>query len=296
MLFTESADNFISASRDDFVDPRFRSVSIADVFPDGYRRWLANNLTGDDAIKGVYARGTAGTGPQPADLDPNGYALLGQTSWWPTQGIETCFPQGEKLTCRDPFAATPIGAAASTGPVIDPQVGWEQQKFALVQSLIYLPENDRTNWLDQMRVYEIGVNTDPGFENRIEFHNPDGHIYVAQTFGTEVLYGKTVQRGIAARVLEYANTLLQEAAVTAPIVNANGVTIGYQPVLDANGKVQYKSKSGSGAPLLLGPNAQCDQSKECVKMTNYVAVPKLMREAMSYLGWTRNSEQLKGVY
>jgi hypothetical protein len=31
-------------------------------------------------------------------------------------------------------------------------------------------------------------------------------------------------------------------------------------------------------------------------MTNYVAVPKLMREAMSYLGWTRNSEQLKGVY
>ena len=296
MLFTESADNFISASRDDFVDPRFRSVSLADVFPDGYRRWLANNLTGDDTIKGVYARGTAGTGPQPADLDPNGYALLGSTSWWPAAGIETCFPQGEKLTCRDPFAATPIGTATSTGPVIDPQVGWEQQKFALIQSLIYLPENDRTNWLDQMRVYEMGVNTDPGFENRIEFHNPDGHIYVAQTFGTEVLYGKTVQRGIAARVLEYANSLLLDATVTAPIVNKNGVTIGYEPVLDANGKVQYKSKSGAGAPIVLGPNAQCDQSKECVKMTNYVAVPKLMREAMSYLGWTRNSQDLKGVY
>ena len=153
----------------------------------------------------------AARGPQPADLDPNGYALLGSTSWWPTQGIETCFPQGEKLTCRDPFATTPIGAAASTGPVIDPQVGWEQQKFALIQSLIYLPENNRTNWLDQMRVYEMGVNADPGFENRIEFHNPDGHIYVAQTYGTEVLYGKTVQRGIAARVLEYANELLQAA-------------------------------------------------------------------------------------
>jgi hypothetical protein len=296
MLFTESADNFISASRDDFVDPRFRSVSIADVFPDGYRRWLGNNLTGDETIKGVYARGTAGTGPQPADLDPNGYALLGSTSWWPAQGIETCFPQGEKLTCRDPFANTPIGTAASTGPVIDPQVGWEQQKFALVQSLIYLPENDRTNWLDQMRVYEMGVNTDPGFENRIEFHNPDGHIYVAQTFGTEVLYGKTVQKGIAARVLEYANSLLLEAAVTAPIVNSKGITIGYQPVLDASGNVQYKSKSSSGAPTVLGPSSTCDNSKECVKMRNYVAVPKLMREAMTYLGWTRNTEDLKGVY
>ena len=296
MLFTESADNFISASRDDFVDPRFRSVSIADVFPDGYRRWLGNNLTGDDTIKGVYARGTGGTGVQPADLDPNGYALLGTTSWWPTQGIETCFPQGEKLTCRDPFAATPIGTPAGTGPVIDPQVGWEQQKFALIQSLIYLPENDRTNWLDQMRVYEMGVNTDPGFENRIEFHNADGHIYVAETFGTEVLYGKTVQRGIAARVLEYANQLLQDAVVTAPIVNKAGVTIGYQPVLDASGNVQYLTKSSSGATQALGPNGKCENSKECVKMTNYVAVPKLMREAMQYLGWTRNTDNLKGVY
>jgi len=296
MLFTESADNFISASRDDFVDPRFRSVSIADVFPDGFRRWLGNNLTGDDTIKGVYARGMAGTGVQPADLDPNGYALLGSTSWWPTQGIETCFPTGEKLTCRDPFATTPIGPATSTGPVIDPQVGWEQQKFALIQSLTYLPENDRTNWLDQMRVYEMGVNTDPGFENRIEFHNADGHIYVAETFGTEVLYGKTVQKGIAARVLEYANELLKDAVVTAPIVNKNGITIGYQPVLDASGNVQYLTKSSSGSALALGPNATCDSSKECVKMRNYVAVPKLMREAMQYLGWTRNSDDLKGVY
>ena len=41
--------------RDDFVDPRFRSVSIADVFPDGYRRWLGNNLTGDDAINPTLA-------------------------------------------------------------------------------------------------------------------------------------------------------------------------------------------------------------------------------------------------
>ncbi len=292
MLFTESADNFISASRDDFVDPRFRSVSIADVFPDGYRRWIANNLTGDDTIKGVYARGKAGgTGPQPADLDPNGYALLGQTSWWPTAGIETCFPEGEKITCRDPFATGPL--AAGTGPVIDPQVGWEQQKFALVQSLIYLPENGRMNWVDQMRVFEMGANVDPGFENRIEFHNPDGSIYVAKTFGTEVLYGKTVQKGVAARVLEYANELLQAAVVTAPItIGPDARVIGYKPVLDAKGNVQYRSGNTNGKLFV----ATCEESKACVKMKNYVAVPKLMREAMSVFGWTRNADNLKGVY
>lgn len=290
MLFTESADNFISASRDDFVDPRFRSVSIADVFPDGYRRWIANNLTNDDTIKGVYVRGTGGVGPQPADLDPNGFALLGQTSWWPTQGIETCFPQGEKLTCRDPFATTPIGTGG-TGPVIDPQIGWEQQKFALLFSLVYLPENGRLNWIDQMRVYQIGANVDPGFENRIEFHDPDGNIYVAQTFGTEVLYGKTVQKGVAARVLEYANELLQKGVVTTPIVK-NAVTIGYQPVLVA-GKVQYKDAAGA---VLTDPNATCQNSKYCTQMKNYAAIPKFMREAMGWLGWTRNVGDLKGVY
>jgi hypothetical protein len=34
------------------LDARYRSVSMADLFPEGYRRWLGNNLTGDDAIKG----------------------------------------------------------------------------------------------------------------------------------------------------------------------------------------------------------------------------------------------------
>ena len=290
MLLTESRDNFISASRDDFVDPRFRSVSIADVFPDGYRRWLANNLTGDDAIKGVYARGTGGVGPQPADLDPNGYALLGQTSWWPTAGIESCFPKGEKLTCRDPFVGGPV-TGASTGPVIDPQVGWEQQKFALIQSLIYLPENSRTNWVDQMRIFQMGQNTDPGFENRLEFHDPDGSIYLAQTFGTEVLYGKTVQRGIGARVLEYANELLQKSCVTTPITLTaapGSPIIGYKPVLDAQGNVQYRNGTT--------PVRSCDNSKACTQMKNYTAVPKLMREAMLRFGWTRNTQDLKGVY
>lgn len=288
MLFTESADNFISSGRDDFLDPRFRAVSLADVFPDGFRRWLANNLTNDDVIKGVYARGKGtGTGPQPADLDPNGYALLGQTSWWPTDGIETCFPTGEKIACRTPTSGDPLGPQG-TGPVIDPQIGWEQQKFALVQSLIYLPENARVNWLEQMRVYEMGINTDPGFENRIEFHNPGGDIYVAKTFGTEVLYGKTVQKGIAARVLEYANELLQQAVVTTPITigsTPDTRVIGFKPVLDAKGNLQFKDGSKT-----------CETNKACVKMRNYVAIPKLMREAMARLGWTRNAQELKGVY
>ncbi len=294
MLFTESADNFISASRDDFVDPRFRAVSLADVFPDGYRRWIANNLTNDETIKGVYVRGTGGgPGPSPADLDTNGYALLGQTSWWPTAGAETCFPQGERLTCRDPFSTAAVGGG-SVGPVIDPQIGWEQQKFAMLFSFIFLPENQRTQWTDQMQIYEtIGLPADmSGWENRIEFRDPDGLSYFAKSYGTETLFGKTVQKGIGARVVEYANDLLQKAVVTEPIVNKAGVTIGYSAKLDANGKVQYRTVDKSGN---LVPAASCETSKECTKLKNFVSVPKLMARVGFLLGDVRFGG-LKGVY
>ena len=52
---------------------------------------------------------------------------------------------------------------------------------------------------------------DPALDQRIELHEPNGRVWVARTFGTEVIFGETVQRGIAARILEYANGLLAQA-------------------------------------------------------------------------------------
>jgi hypothetical protein len=292
IMFAESADNFISASRDDFVDPRFRAVSLADVFPDGFRRWLANNLTNDEQIKGVYVR-PAGTGggvaPPPAEKD---FVVLGQTSWWPVAGAETCFPTDEKISCRpDPFATTAPGAA--TAQVIDPQIGWEQQKFALLLSLIYINDNQKTQWMDMMRVYDASIaGGDPGFDNRIEFHDPLGHVLVAQTFGTETLFGKTVQKGIAARVLEYANQLLVQGVQTEPVLR-NGRIVGYKPKLDTNGNVVWLQ---GGQPLDGDGNAikSCDNSRECLKMKNYASVPRFLQQVSSWVGVSFGG--LKGVY
>jgi hypothetical protein len=284
-LFTESADNFISASRDDYVDPRFRAVSLADVFPDGFRRWLANNLTNDEQIKGIYAMGQGGGNVNPPAIDESGYAVLGSTSWWPKDGVETCYPKEDRLFCHDPFTAGTVAGAG--GSVVDPQVGWEQQKFAMIFSLLYLPENARTNWLDMIRIYDISTDSDPGFDNRIEFHDSDGKVYAAQTFGTEVLFGKTVQKGIAARVLEYANSLLAKAVVTEN-VQRNGRTVGLRPKLDNAGNVQYLNGST--------PVASCLQSAYCQKMKDYTAVPKLLHEVERWLGVDRTGGWLRGVY
>jgi hypothetical protein len=286
-LMTESTDNFISASPEDFTDPRFRSVSLADLFPDGFRRWLANNLTNDEQIKGVYVQGSGNGGlvGKPV-LDSNGYAKLATTSWWPTEGIEACLPQGDSLFCHDPFTAgvpTPGG-----GTVVDPQVGFEQQKFAMLLTMIYLPVNGHTNWLDLMRIYDVAQNNDPGFDNRIEFHSPTGKIYVAETFGTEVLFGKTVQKGIAARVLEYANLLLSKAAVTEPVMR-NGIQVGLQPKLDAKGSVQFL-KDG------VAPSADCESSAFCQKLQDYTEIPKLLYETETFLGWFQGGFGLRGIY
>lgn len=283
-LMTESADNFISQSRDDYVDPRFRSVSLADVFPDGFRRWLGNNLTNDEQIKGSYTVAQGGNVIGPPALDDGGYAALATTQWWPKEGVQTCVPREDRLFCNDPFTSgTPTGGG---GTVVDSQVGWEQQKFAIIMSLLFLPENARTNWIDQMRIYDVSKGGDPGFANRIEFHDPDGKVYVAQTFGTEAIFGKTVQRGIGARVLEYANSLLAKAVETEP-VKIGDRQVGLRAKL-TDGKVKYLNGK-TEVP-------SCAESAYCQKLKDYTAVPKLMFELESQLGFGRFGGWLKGVY
>ena len=212
MLLTESVDNFVSDSLDDFTDPRYRAVSMADLFSDGYRRWLGNNLTGDDFIKAPRVAAAGGApDTRPEDLFP-AYPM-GWTNWWTTEP-EICFPAQGTTICsgfnpETGQALNPLVPAA-TMPV-DPQIGWEQQKFLMAWTLVYLPENQKKVWLDMMNTWKLGEDPDPEFTNRIELHIPTGDIFVARTYGTEQICFescKTVQRGISARMLEYANELL----------------------------------------------------------------------------------------
>ncbi len=57
----------------------------------------------------------------------------------------------------------------------------------------------------------MGLGADPDWDNRLELHIPDGSTYAARNFGTEVIFGKEVHKGIAARVLQYANELMVKA-------------------------------------------------------------------------------------
>lgn len=298
MLLTESVDNFVSDSRNDFVDPRYRSVSLADLFPDGYRRWLGNNLTGDDAVKGVRiaARPPVGNRLLP-DVDEDRYPKggIGWTSWTPVAGPEACFAHEANLLCTD----TPEQTI-----VLDPQVGWEQQKFLIAWTLQYLPENEQQTWLNQLYLWEVGADTDPGFANRIELHDPNGRIYVAKTFGKETVFGKRVQKGIAARVLEYANELLADAYRTTPgpDLDGDGAPDWHEPELGADGGpvVRYDPTVYADEATRATCNAEdesgctCDLNVACMTLQRYLEVPFFLRQAMD--AYDLADPSMRGVY
>jgi len=311
MLFTESVDNFISSSRTDFVDARSRAVSLADLFPDGYRRMLANALTGDDFLKGPSLAADGNLDPL---VDSDGFPsqAIGWTSWWGAEP-EVCFPSDSAPICKgfgdqEAFAGN-FPAQVTT---LDPQIGWEQQKFLIAWTMMYLPENQQQKWIDMMRVWELGVDADPVFENRIEFHNPEGKIYVAKTFGTEVIFGETVQRGIAARVMEYANSLMDLAYDTTdgPDIDGDGEPDWFIPVINAaNGRpfVKYDAAltavnadgfnvPGGAAGCNPGDNSTCTctANRACMKLQAYAELPFFLRQTMDAYKLWRPSP--KGIY
>lgn len=305
MLLTESVDNFISDSRRDFTDSRYRAVSMADLFPEGYRRWLANNLTGDDEIKGSWVRAN-GTGP---DVDPTTkypMAPIGSTTWW-TDAAQVCFPASGTIACSSDIG----GDVDPEVMAIDPEIGWEQQKFLIAWTLMYLPENQQRWWLDQMSIWSLGEDSDPGFDNRIELHDPTGQVYIAKTYGKETVLGKSVQRGVAARILEYANQLTDAAYVTTPGPDLDGdgnpdwhvPTLGtdgqplvkYDPTvahITPDGRISFNGKIGCNNASNVA--CECTNNRACVELSRYVAVPNFLRSAMRDYGMAQPS--MKGIY
>ncbi len=292
ILLSLSEDRFISQSRQDFYDARFRSVGMADVLPDGYRRVIANSLTGDRSILAPrLAADPTGIPLVTNKLDPydptNKDALLypsspvGWTSWWPSEGPTPCFSNNGSNVCAgyssdfdgmDPGFKP--GTQMSTA-LVDPQIGWEVQKFMIAWTLAYIPANQQADWVDMMRIYRLGQNASPDITNRVEWQDPvSQEIYYAKSYGKECLFGSPtatdkvscegtltaptgghwVEKGIAGRVLEYANWLTSQGYacdrsfvapgyVCDPTV-PNTVTTGFDP---ATGRYHFATMSdGTG--------------------------------------------------
>ena len=301
MLLTESVDNFISSERSDFYDPRWRSVSMASLFPDGYRRLMANALTNDIYLTGPRLAADSDGNPLVMPQgDPYPAQPIGWTSWWGESPF-TCFPVEGHTGCGGFLGGTWAEEFEASVPV-DPQIGWEQQKFLIAFSLLFLPENEKSEWLNRFMIYEMGKDPDPELANRVELHHPDGRAFVAQTFGKETIFGKTVQKGIAARVLEYANTLLAEAYETEGVdYDGDGVYDWYSPLRHEDGTpiVRYRADMESvddeeTCNETTNEGCTCKDSRPCRSLTDYMSVPAFLRQAIH--AYNMGGPYIQGIF
>ena len=339
ILFSLSEDRFISQSRRDFYDARFRSIGMADIFPDGFRRIIGNGLTGDRSLLAPHLQSNAAGQPildttADTSLDPmaNLYPAfpLGWTSFWPSGGPEICFSTQGRNACTNYFGDGSFAPAAPANMMaVDPQVGWEVQKFLIVWTVSFIKANQKTDWTDMMRIWRLGENTAPEVTPRIEWQDPvSGETYYARAIGTECLFGdatnncaggQIVQKGIAARVLEYANRLTANGyeldvvnypatATSAAGFNAFGRAMVVQqpdgtPVVKQDPAINNVSPTGG-----LAPTVACDQNvtPTCTPLTidqnhwatelaAYKSVPDYLWQTEAIYGWF-NAAGALGVF
>jgi hypothetical protein len=175
-----------------------------------------------------------------------------------------------------------------------------------------------------MKIYRLGPEVTPAFENRIEWQDPiSGDVYYARTYGKECLFGtgdtcvggKIVQKGIAARVLEWANFLTGKAFVlyTDPAdpkycpATANfpeGFTAYGRPCIKRQPSGDAIVKSDPALCALQAGGQQCWTPATCdqnvaptcapLKVTdnhwaymlkNYKSVPDYLWESLVAFGW-----------
>ena len=211
-------------SRAEGIDSRWLSSNFSNLYPDGVRR-LIGVLVTDDQVLYSPRVATRLSGFPDVSWNPErtiGYPSrpLGWVSFVSPEGPQVCWPTRGTQVCANP--ADPASAAVATAPsnsvAIDPELGFEIQKFVLFYSYVFLPASQRNDWVDMLRIFKLGTDTAPAFDpaEMVEWKDPQtGYRYLAKRFGDEQLFGKTYDKGIGAKMVQWANYLASKAYVPA---------------------------------------------------------------------------------
>ena len=249
---------FISESRDDFQDGRYRNTSFRHAVPRGFAAPARQR-----AHRGRRHQGLAGGfDERRAERRRPGRADA-------AHGLSRLVAQGRRTLAGPRRAASSArssraGTAGSNAPAellaVDPEVGFEVQKFITFFSMLNLPESCwKLNWVDMMRVWQIGVDSAPGFttpSGRLARPAEWAAVHSAHRYGTEVIDGKTVQRGIAARVLEWMNTLTAWPTASTTVVNPTGERQRCRAATD-NSACPAGVRLASGQPMQISNRLRC---------------------------------------
>ncbi|MFO0663146.1 MAG: hypothetical protein U0174_04295 [Polyangiaceae bacterium] len=206
----EGFDSFISNSKEDFVDGRYKNINFATLYPTQMRRLMANLMTGDAVSFAPWA--TTGSGTVPT-------AQLSYPSW------------------RD--VAGPAARPANP-KIVDPLFGWNEQLFAMVWGTMLFPTSWSQDFINDARIVVSDaeqVNW-PAAETYTFVDPLTSLTYRAHTIGTEQVFGVAHEKSIGARMLEWANELIYSAYVVEKDVGTGAY------ILNPNGTPKLKLTAG----------------------------------------------------
>jgi hypothetical protein len=223
----EAFDDFVSNSKQDFTDGRYKNLNFATVYPDQVRRLFGGLMTGDVpsfAPSVQVATQTTGTPEGP---------LVYPT--WHAGDLSAPRPTSSK--------------------VVDPNWAWEEQLWAMIFGAVFFPTDWSNSWIHDGQIAVLGAdqpNWSPA--ETFTFYNPkSGLTYKAHSLGSEMIMGQQRQISLGARMLEWANNLTAVAYQVQtdlngnPLFNADGTP---KLLLDANGKAQLNTDN-AGADAVL---------------------------------------------
>ncbi len=226
-------------SRDNFLDGRGVKINFRNDLPDAIDRLVGGILAEDWESVGPYVTAADGKNPSPKQID---------------------------LTL-----ATPVRPAGAS--VLFPNIGYKQQLATAMFAGLFSRLSTDMALVNKMRVWVEG-STDAvalADEWSAKFTDPaSGYTYVARKYGSELIDGKSVDKGIASRMLAHANAL----AVAAYKVKRDGAGA---VVFDTFGRPTFERDS-TNQPIV----ADIDAAAALVK---YMGLVDSVREIGHRLGY-----------
>ncbi len=203
----QAYNDFVSNQPQDYIDGRYKNLNYASLYPDQVRRLLANVMVAQSPLQTLDQSQAAqiftiAPYSMPATSNVGNANPVTDVQYLPWDKYDLSDPTTTALTY-------PAGAV-----LLDPQLGWEEQYWGLIQEFFFGQTTLSMDFIDQLRIFSPGdaasLSIQPSQE--VAYRDPaTGIEYVAKNYGTESINGVTTAKSIGSRMIQYANQLAQVA-------------------------------------------------------------------------------------
>ena len=189
----EAENNYVSNSKEDYIDGRYKNTNFTNVFPNQVRRLMSQLFQGDITTLGPYVGTGTGT------LSTNKVARVQYLPWY-------AWDEAQPTTTTLDYPAGSV--------VLNPLYGWNQQMYGMLNAFIFGATKLTMDTTAQLRIFSTGDGATVSLlpNEQVRYTDPLSSItYVAKFFGTERINTRNapVMRTPGARMLQFANELAE---------------------------------------------------------------------------------------